>query len=61
MTLTLGWWVIPATTSIAAFWWAATRPWKGAYDIGPLFHFGAALIVTLAVWLVYFITLVVLI
>lgn len=54
MTLTIGWWAIPTVVTVAIWFWAATRPFGSGLDITPIFNLGAAIIVTLFAWLVYF-------
>lgn len=60
ITLSFGWWLIPAAITGYAFW-RSTRysikrgPIRGDYDFGidVLMAHGAALIVTLIAWLIY--------
>lgn len=57
MDIHLGWWLAPAAITVAVWIWAAccAAP-SGAHwgsDIGNAFVFGAALIGTLASWVVY--------
>lgn len=60
ITITLGWWLLPAFLTILA--WVCTIPaiWEDMNGTGlgtgltTIFVAGAALIATLAFWLVYF-------
>jgi hypothetical protein len=63
ISVVLGYWIIPAALTIAAFAWALPmrdneRPNGGMFDglgyaMGSLFRTGAALITSLAVWLIW--------
>jgi hypothetical protein len=60
ITIAFGWWLIPAVITRYAFWrsfryWIKRGPIRGDYDFGVdvLLAHGAALIVTLLVWLIY--------
>lgn len=59
----IGWWLIPAFITIAAFGWAKWASGPDAYGtndrlgtaIVAVFTLGPALVVSLSAWLVYFI------
>ncbi len=55
MTITIGWWLLPALVSATCVV-AAFRPYRrhGAYDFGAILR-GFWLIPALAVWVVYFV------
>lgn len=59
LTITLGWWLIPAAITAAAFGkaalYVAKREPRGDYDFGLdiLLVWGAALIVSLVAWVTY--------
>lgn len=57
MTITIGWWLLPLSITLASFAWAILTPARkgGDYsvDLFPLFRFAAAVIVSLAAWLVW--------
>jgi hypothetical protein len=62
MSITIGWWAIPALLTIASYIWtdhsnkkSSTGGWGDA--VGGLFAFGGWLIFVLVVWLVYFASL----
>lgn len=61
VTLTLGWWLIPALVTVLACAWAwsmvSSRPSGGSYDFGAaiafMICFPIASTVSLAAWLIY--------
>ena len=55
MTITIGYWGIPALLTVAAFLWseAVTPKPRSGYDFTGLVTFGAALIFSLLAWLVW--------
>lgn len=57
MAITLGWWMLPAALTVAA--WVPFFRYRPAfdYDFGGLFVACGSFIATLIVWLVYFIIL----
>lgn len=57
MAITLGWWMLPAVLTVAA--WVPFFRYRPAfdYDFGGLFVACGSFIATLIVWLVYFIIL----
>ena len=55
MTITIGYWGIPALLTVVAFLWAeaVTPTPRNGYDYTGLVTFGAALIFSLLAWLVW--------
>ena len=58
MTLTIGWWAVPAFISIAALYIALREfpEQRGDYDFSPImgvFYLAVALIVSLIAWLIW--------
>lgn len=57
MSITIGYWVIPALLTIAAFIWAEVitpRRMSGYFpDLTGLFTYGAALVASLVFWLIW--------
>ena len=56
MTITIGWWALPALITVIAFGWAFTREGENTSyfpDVTPLLCGAVALFVSMAAWLVY--------
>lgn len=53
MTITLGWWIIPALISIAAVWWMMSQDYGGDYNFNAVFTVPVTAFVICFVWLIY--------
>lgn len=53
MTITLGWWIIPAILSIAAVWWMTSQDYRGSYNFTALFTVPMTGFAICLVWLIY--------
>lgn len=53
MTITLGWWIVPALLTIAALWWMASQDYRGDYNFTIVFTLPATGFAICFVWLVY--------
>lgn len=57
LTITLGWWVIPSLITAAMIIWTVRTPYHGGFygaDVAAIFQLLAAVIITLAAWMIYF-------
>lgn len=53
MTITLGWWLIPALLSIAAIWWMFSQDYRGDYNFNAVFTVPVTGFAICLVWLIY--------
>lgn len=53
MTITLGWWIIPAIISIAAIWWMMSQNYSGDYNFTAVITVPTTAFVICFVWLIY--------
>jgi hypothetical protein len=57
LTITLGWWSLPAAITLIAFAWlifSEAPRHHGDYDLGPMFEVLLAVFVVVIAWLLYF-------
>lgn len=53
----LGWWLVPALITVVMVIWTVRTPYHGGFygaDLAAIFQFFAAVIITLATWMIYF-------
>lgn len=53
MTITLGWWLIPALLSIAPLWWMFSQDYRGDYNFNAVFTVPVTGFAICLVWLIY--------
>lgn len=53
MTITLGWWIIPALVSLAAVWWFSVQDYSGDYNFNVLFTAPVTGFLICLAWLIY--------
>ncbi len=53
MTITLGWWIIPALVTIAALWWLFSQDYRGDYNFNALVTVPLTGFVICLAWLIY--------
>ena len=53
LSITLGWWIIPALISIAAVWWMESQNYRGDYNFTALITVPTTAFVICLVWLIY--------
>lgn len=54
VTLTIGWWLLPAFVSITAIWWMLRQDYGGNYNFTALFTVPMAGFVIMTAWAIYF-------
>lgn len=54
MTVTLGWWIIPAIISIITLWWSSKQNYSGDYNFTGVIVFLGAGFVIMTAWAIYF-------
>lgn len=53
MTITLGWWIIPAIITIAALWWMFSQDYRGDYNFNAVIIVPVTGFVICLTWLIY--------
>lgn len=54
MTITLGWWIIPAVLSLAAIHWCGKQDYSGDYNFTALITLPVTGLAICFVWMIYF-------
>lgn len=54
MTITLGWWLIPAAITCLAVGWFSSQDYRGDYNFNALFTAPTAAFVICLAWMIYF-------